>query len=292
VWRRYLSSGDSQLREVADAVEPDAIVDAHRVALGIGEQVRPFRPRRHRFRDEPSSKGLRVAAASCGRERRDVVDERRSLEDQERGQRDTAFAVDHREPSTPGRDQHLAFHRLQLIERVVLGHVEQSRRFPMDDPEPLVELRDLLDVLGRRDPGAGGHHHQVPRDPVAAGAGGGDEVRLVLRVEDHDVRSGAAALAHGGEERVLDLGQADRVVGLDARVVRFLDPREPGIGDDGAPPRGLDPLEQGVLRTPEGQERLEIGHGLIFAAAALRSDRRPTRPFLATRRRCDRLAPP
>jgi hypothetical protein len=91
---------------------------------------------------------------------------------------------------------------------------------------------------------------------------------LVLGVEDHDVATLAATGAHPGEERSLDLLEPDRLPGLDPRVVRLLDRREPSVRDDGAPPPRLGALEEVVVSTPESQERFEVGHAAIFAADA------------------------
>jgi hypothetical protein len=76
----------------------------------------------------------------------------------------------------------------------------------------------------------------------------------------------AAAGAHRGKERFLDLLEQDRLPGLDPRVVRLLDRREPSVRDDGAPPPRLGALEEIVLSPPEAQERFEVGHDAIFAA--------------------------
>jgi hypothetical protein len=271
-----------------DAFEPDPVVDADRAAVGLGEQVDAVRAHRGGFRDAPAREYLRVPAAPCVGERDDVIDERGTLEHQERRERDPTAAVDHREPAAAGRDQHVALHRLQLVERVRIRDVEQSRRVPVVGPERPVERRDLLDLAHGLGAATGGHHHQVPHDPFAAGARGDDEVRLVLGVEDHDVGTLDAAREHRGQERSLDLLEPDGLPGLDPRVVRLLDRREPSVRDDGAPPPRLGALEQGVLSPPEAEERLEVGHAAIFAA-----DAPPSRPrTLVRRRRCDRLAPP
>ena len=53
---------------------------------------------------------------------------------------------------------------------------------------------------------------------------------------------------------------------LDAGVVGLLDRGVAGVGDDRAPPRGLDAFEQRVLGAPEGHERFEVMHRPMFAA--------------------------
>jgi hypothetical protein len=215
-----------------------------------------------------------VAATPGVGERDHVVDEPRAFEHQERRQRDTPSSVAHGEPATARGDHDVALHRLQLVERAVVRDVEKPRRVPVHRPERAVERRDLLDLAGGGlDLSIGRHHDQVPRDPIAARARRRDQLRLILGVEDHDVGALAAARSHRGDERVLDLLEPDELQGLDPRVVRLLDRREPRVRDDRAPPTGLGPLEQVVVRAPETQERFEIGHALIFPAAAGRTVR-------------------
>ncbi len=158
------------------------------------------------------------------------------------------------------------------------------------DQNDAVERRDLLDLAGGLDDPTGRHHDQVPRDPIAARARRRDQLRLILGVEDHDVRALAAARSHRGDERVLDLLEPDGLQGLDPRVVRLLDRWEPRVRDDRAPPPGPVRSNRSSCARQKRRSGSRSATPLIFAAAAGRTVRVVL--GLVRRRGCDRLAPP
>ena len=223
-------------------------------------------------------------AAPRARERDDVVDvaRRRSrTSSAARASRPSARA--HGEPSTPGRDEHLALDRLELVDHVAArGRRTSASELAVGHPERVVEPVELDRARVRRRgdaPGCSITRSQAIRSPRVLASTTRSVWSSGWKITTCERPLPLRRIA--GSRSVLDLLEPDRAAGLHAGVVGLLDQRVARVGDDGAPPGRLDAVEQVVLRAPEPQQGLEV-HGAMFAGREV---------LRLSRRACARLPP-
>jgi hypothetical protein len=203
-----------------------------------------------------------VPTTARSRERRDVVDVGRAVEDEQRAGGDHAAALPNPEPPFAGGPEDVEVHPDELFDRGVRLDPEALPQHVGDDGRALVARDELLDRRPARRRGfLSRRQHGVPPQVMPAGGQGGEQIAVRPVAEADDVLDGDTRRSERGQERALDLVDRHRGRPVHSRVVDVPHVGRARVGDHGSPWRRPDLGGDVVERHPEPMEPLRHRHG-------------------------------
>jgi len=220
-------------------------------------------PAVHRLHHEAANHRGGDPAATKVRHRQHVVHVSHAVENVHRADPGQVVADDRSEPRPSRRRQHPAVPVEHLTADLGIGQAELEESPVEVGPEGGAG-GDELDCMPVPSPGwrAIESHHRVPRERVAAGLEMAQQVRAPVGLEHDHVEVAGPTGPNGRKEDLLDVTEGQiELRGIHPGVVQVVDGREPGVGDDGSPPCGLNALEQRVQGDEESSDGRERPHG-------------------------------